>query len=542
MTDRNPATNATNEDHAPSTTPQWSTLLQSFNLFTHEQHDALDDPTDAHQQSQHIVYTHNPPCPEHHEQLLDSLQLGGPTDDQGLFLTQLDHTHTSAGKHTLWKWLEHPLTQSRDIQLRRKMRETLVSGSALRTTLATMEEEWRSMCWCWDEATSKTELVNNLLFTGYFASFNEMPVLVNVYHFMRVCGTPLIHCLAPIVPVVLSFGMLKWMGAGMSFRECWDMSTGVFKNALWFDGGGNHNAFATIFQHGGGAPHNPLLNSVRKVVPKLMTALKWVWWAVFLINIVLMVHQCYRHYKLLCLVYQRTLQACTWLQRAVSMSPQYSHLDPTNATHQHLQQLLNWCNTAPPSFSLFTDTHAFLQAYTTLRTPTIRDVSERLLRQVGVMDALQSVDVLAGREGFCVPEISTPENNTENTTENNTTTNTENTTENNTTTNTENTTTTTTNAPPPTHAPPHQRPPPHPHTAEQTHAVSRQTRGAHGEQRQWQVDGAEDDAVERAVGAVVGGGVCGGDGVDTLCEHPWVPAHDGRLREGVAVPSTDTTH
>ena len=399
----------TNEDRVPpSVAPQWPNPFQPFALFTDEQQDALDDPNDAHTQSQHIVYKHNPPCSEHHEQLLESLQLGGPTDDKGLFRTQLDHTHTTAGKHTLWKWLEHPLTQSRDIQLRRKMRETLVSGSALRTTLATMEAEWQSLCWCWNEGKSKTELLDNLLFTGYFSSFNEMPVLFNVYHFMRVCGTPLVHCLAPIVPVLLSFGMLKWAGAGMSFNECWDMSKGVFKNALWFDGGAQSNAFAPIFQHGGGAGDStvhPLMSGIRNIVPKLMQSLKWIWWAVFLANIVLMVYQCYRHYKLLSLVYARTYNACLWMRHAMSMSPQYATIDASTPTHQHLLALSQWCSSTPPSYSLITDTHAFLKAYLTLRLPCVREASKRLLRQVGVMDALQSVDALMGQEGFCVPEL-----------------------------------------------------------------------------------------------------------------------------------------
>ena len=394
-------------------------------LFTDEQQNALDDPSDAPEHSHRIVYKHSPPCPEHHKQLLDALQIGKATtapadsqdnsaDETSVFHTKLDHTHTTAGKHTLWKWLEHPLTQASDVQLRRRMCEQLVSNQdvekhALRAKLATMESDWRSLCWCWDDSKSKTELVDNLLFTGYFESFNEMPMLVNVYHFMRVCGTPLIHCLAPIVPVLLSFGMLKWMGAGMSFRECWDMSTGVFKNALWFDSGTTNStagAFASVMQHGGGGGcEHPLLSGVRNVVPKLMRSLKWVWWAVFVINIVLMVYQCYRHYKLLHHVYTRTRQACTWLRHAVAMSPQYATSQPNDPTHQHIDRLIEWSTNTQLSYSLFTDTHAFLQAYLTLRTPIIREASERLLRQVGVLDALQSVDVLLNREGFCVPEV-----------------------------------------------------------------------------------------------------------------------------------------
>ena len=388
--------------------------LPSFDVFTDEQHDALDDePTNAEQLSRDTIYQHNSPCPDHHKQLLDGLQLKeGNAQNTNVFQTQLNHTMTSAGEHTLWKWLEHPLTTTRDVQLRRQMRERLVSDNdasrqQLRTALATMEAEWQSLCWCWNEDKSKTELVDNLLFTGYFSSFNDMPTLVNVYHFMRICGTPLIHCLAPIVPVLLSFGMLKWAGAGMSFNECWDMSKGVFKNALWFDGGAQSNAFSSVFQHGGGgSTEHPLMNGIRKIVPKLMQSLKWIWWAVFLANIVLMIYQCYRHYKLLSLVYARTYNACSWVYHAMSMSPQYATLDASNPTHQHLQELSQWWSGTTSSYSLFTDTHAFLKAYLTLRLPVVRDACKRLLRQVGVMDALQSVDVLVNtEEGFCVPEL-----------------------------------------------------------------------------------------------------------------------------------------
>ena len=68
---------------------------------------------------------------------------------------------------------------------------------------------------------------------------------------MRVCGTPLIHCLAPIVPVVLAYLMLWWMGSGMTFSECWDMSMGVLKNTLWFDDGSGDGGHSGT-QRGGG--------------------------------------------------------------------------------------------------------------------------------------------------------------------------------------------------------------------------------------------------------------------------------------------------
>ena len=388
----------------------------SFSLFTDEQQSALeDDPTQAVSLSHQFVHQHTSPCANHHTQLIGALQLGESSEEgrethKNVFLDQLNHTCTSSGRHTLWKWLEHPLTNARDILLRRKMRETLVSQndetrSHLKKTLACMEDEWNALCWCWDESKSKTELVENLLFTGYMAPINDVPAVVNTYHFMRVCGTPLIHCLAPIVPVLLSFGMLKWMGSGMNFHECWDMSTGVFKNALWFDGGASNNAFSSLLQQGGGSQKHPLLQSIGHVVPKVIQSLKWLWWAVFLVNIIMMVYQCYRHYKLLSHVYHRTRQACLWIQHAMSMSPQYATLDATNPVHKQLSQLVEWTQQSTPHYTLFTNVSDFLQAYMTLRSSAVRGECERLLRQVGVMDALQSIDVLLSKEGFCVPDV-----------------------------------------------------------------------------------------------------------------------------------------
>ena len=48
--------------------------------------------------------------------------------------------------------------------------------------------------------------------------------------------------------------------------------------------------------------------------------------------------------------------------------------------------------------------HEFLHAYTVLRDVEVRAECERLLRQVGVIDALQSVDALLQRDTFTEPE------------------------------------------------------------------------------------------------------------------------------------------
>ena len=174
------------------------------------------------------------------------------------------------------------------------------------------------------------------------APLNEMSTVVNIYHFMRVCGTPVIHCLAPIVPVLISYGALRWMGSGMSFNECWDMSKGVFKNALWFDNGSSasssFSAFPEMMQGGGGgggevsSGMSSMMNSITAIIPKMMKSLKWIWWAVFLVNIILMAYQCYKHYKLLAHVYRRTHQACSWIQQARQMAQPQSTLTSTQNT------------------------------------------------------------------------------------------------------------------------------------------------------------------------------------------------------------------
>ena len=313
--------------------------------------------------------------------------------------------------------MEHPLESAEDIALRRQMREQLVSAPdtsrALRGSLSHMETGWKSICWCWNDELSKTELVEGLLFTGMLAPLNDMPMVVNVYHFMRVCGTPLFHCLAPLVPVLLSYGALRWMGSGMSLKECWDMSTGVFKNALWFDNESQAQAplFSAMAQAGGGRRGgggelgglSTMMNSINFIVPKIMKSLKWVWWAVFLMNIIMMIHQCYRHYKLLAHVYRRTHEACSWIRLARHMAR--SSTSVQNNTQHVLEHLSNWAQNSANEYSLMTSVFDFLNAYMLLRQPDVQKECKTLLRQVGVMDALQSVDTLLQRESFTVPEI-----------------------------------------------------------------------------------------------------------------------------------------
>ena len=410
-------------------------------LFTDEQRSALEH---DHQHASHcksIIYDSLPPSPEHHTQLLNALQLGSIHDEGSLFRKRLDHTFTSAGRHTLCKWLEYPLTNAADIRLRRAMREKLVGFSGkntaletdepiehcteggernhnhtppshlsndlpralkLRRTLASMENQWASLCWCWKDSTSKTELMDNLLFSGIFDPLNRVPLVQNMYHHMCVSGTPIVHCLAPIIPVLLTYFMLRWMGAGMSFRECWDMSTGVLKNTLWFDGGTNNGDNGTgclldMFFGGGGQRGK----GFPSLVPMLMKLIKWIWWVVFVANILFIVYQCYRHYKLLSYVYQRTHEAASWLRHARQIATVST--SPNATTEAAIQTIDSWSESSPRFFTVFTHSYDFLNAYTVLRSDGVRRECERLARQVGVIDALQSVDALLQRDEFTEP-------------------------------------------------------------------------------------------------------------------------------------------
>lgn len=413
--DKNSTPNATTDNSENNVVIQQfvNAISQPFQLFTDEQQTALEDDYASEKECQQAIYGKLDACSGHHQQLLDALQIGNVNETDGVFVNKLNHTFTNAGKYTLWKWLEHPLKTTEDIALRRKMRETLMSAPdtsrALRVSMSLMEEGWKSICWCWNDELSKTELIEGLLFTGMLAPLNEMSTVVNVYHFMRVCGTPLIHCLAPLIPVLLSYSMLRWMGAEMSLKDCWDMSTGIFKNALWFDNGNNSISqpplFSSMMQGGGeqATGISKMINRIGAIVPKMMKCMKWVWWAVFLMNIVMMVHQCYRHYKLLAHVYRRTHQACMWVHQARQMSQ--TTTTTQSATQQCLDHLGNWVQSTSTEYSLLTSAFDFLNAYMLLRKPEVIKECKRLLRQVGVIDALQSVDTLLQRESFTVPEV-----------------------------------------------------------------------------------------------------------------------------------------
>ena len=378
----------------PAPTPSWWTRCTT--LFSDEQRATLttDDTHDCDTRS--YVYEHTPDPPEHHAQLLDALQLGRIDDAQGLFRARLDHSFTSAGRHTLRKWLEHPLLTAEDVQLRRSLREVVVHDAPGKTltlqdtrgTLASMEEAWRALTWCWHDDKSKTELLHHLLFGHVFTPLNDVPLAQNAYHHMRVVGSPLIQCLAPLVPVVLSFVMLKWMGAEMSFSECWAMSSGVFKNAFWFD------------QSGGGGAAGSMLVTLMRIV-------KWLWWLLFVANVALMLYHSYRHYSLLTHVHRRVYQAAKWVASAQRLVKEAmgGGVGAAAATTPDIAAIVEWVNTASPSHGIFTNAHGFLSTYRKLRSPGVRQTCEGWVRHVGVLDAAQSVTRLLERDAFVVPEV-----------------------------------------------------------------------------------------------------------------------------------------
>ena len=87
--------------------PSW--WSQYTALFSDEQRATLTTDTTHDFETRPFIYRNTPEPPEHHTQLLNALQIGSIHDTSGLFRTRLDNSFTSAGRHTLRKWLEHPL-------------------------------------------------------------------------------------------------------------------------------------------------------------------------------------------------------------------------------------------------------------------------------------------------------------------------------------------------------------------------------------------------------------------------------------------------
>ena len=110
-----------------------------------------------------------------------------------------------------------------------------------------------------------------------------------------------------------------------------------------------------------------------------------------------MLYQCYRHYKLLAHVYHRTYQAATWVRHAREMATLFGG-PPSSSQSSSVEEAFStldaWSTTAHPEFTLFTNAFDFLNAYGLLRQTNVRRECEQLVRQIGVMDALQSVDAL----------------------------------------------------------------------------------------------------------------------------------------------------
>lgn len=320
-------------------------------------------------------------------QLLEALQLGLPEDETSIFRKKLDISFTSAGRHTLWNWLQTPLLSSEEIternNLRTKMTENNSKLQELRQVLSSMENEWHSLCWCWSTDKSKTEVMRNVEFDGIMEPLNQVPIAQNTYHHLRVIGMPALQLFTPLVPIIISYLMLRFSGAKISFKECWDISSGVLKNALWWN---NSNM--------GGSQ-------------MILQIIKWGWYIIFFVNIGVMIYHSYRHFKLLSHVYDQTYLAGRWIVSARKLLKENNTILPEEESiiKQHLDDIYLWVKDCPSLFSLFTNSFPFIKVYRIIRSETIQQYCKILLKHVGVIDALQSIHSLMARDKYIEPTI-----------------------------------------------------------------------------------------------------------------------------------------
>lgn len=340
---------------------------------------------------------------EDHLQMLEALQLQYAEEEEaasgaanegkkaGLFATHLAHTHTTAGRRTLWRWLERPLRSQAAVERRRLARTAATSSTSLlrlRATLGTMEDGWRSLSWCWDDGESKQEVMRQVEFTGIAEPLNRVPVAQTAYHHLRVAGMPLLHCVSPLVPILISYLILRFSGASMSFRDCWNISSGMMRNTFWW---------------GDDRPSS--------VGGMLMQAIKYAWYLLFIVNAVVLVYHSYRHYKLLAHVHAHVLRAAQWIRTAVQMeasaAASASAASPSPSPSPAVDAVVEWAARAPSVLSIFTHAHEYLQVYRLLQCPTLRARCKALVRLVGEVDAHQSVAALMQKHPdlWCEPTI-----------------------------------------------------------------------------------------------------------------------------------------
>tara|TARA_Y200000002_G_scaffold367948_1_gene360503 strand:+ start:1404 stop:3236 length:1833 start_codon:yes stop_codon:yes gene_type:complete len=323
----------------------------------------------------------------HQLQLLEALQLGSPNDENSLFRKKLDVSFTTAGRITLWNWLQEPLLNKEGITERKMIKNKISSNEEklqeIRKYLQFMENGWHSLCWCWSCEKSKIEVMRNVEFDGMMTPLNEIPVAQNTYHHLRVVGMPALQLFTPLVPIIISYLMLRFSGAKISFKECWDISSGVLKNALWWN------------------------NSCMGGSKMILQIIKWGWYLIFFINVGVMIYHSYRHFKLLSHVYEQTYQSGQWIitARQLLLETELIQLEEDESLKKKLELISNFYKNWTSLFSVFTNSHPFIKVYRLLRTDEIQNYCKLLLKGIGTIDALQSIQVLKRRDNYTEPII-----------------------------------------------------------------------------------------------------------------------------------------
>jgi len=324
------------------------------------------------------------------EQLLYAMQLGDISDENSLFRQQLDHSHTTIGRLTLWNWLHKPLENTSTIYARRAQYKTITSDEVhlrtLKQQMSIMEDAWQSLCWCWEESDTKKEVMQQVEFVGIAEPLNRIPFAQTTYHHLRITGMPLLHCASPLIPLIITYLILHFSGSGISFKQYWDISSGMFQDTFWWGGNAGRNFGGMVMQ-----------------------IIKWLWYILFFVNACVIIYHSYRHYKLLSLVYMHTRYAAYWIQTAVHYATNLIHKTNEEDISIKIQEICNWSkqighpNTC--SLGMFTHAHEYLHIYHLILSS--KEECQILLYSVGEMDAQISIHSLLNtkKDLFHIPEI-----------------------------------------------------------------------------------------------------------------------------------------
>jgi energy-coupling factor transporter ATP-binding protein EcfA2 len=335
----------------------------------------------------------SPPA-EFDTQLLHALQFGDPMDARSFFRQHLDHSSTTAGRLTLWAWLERPLTRVDDLHGRRRLHGHITTDDAarlrkLKQDMATMEDGWQSLCWCWTDTDAKKEVMHQVEFAGVAEPLNRVPYAQSAYHHLRVTGMPLLHCLSPLVPILITYLILHFSGSGLTFQEYWNISSGMFQDTFWWSES----------------------TRGRSIGGTLMTFVKWMWYLLFVVNAVVLVCHSYRHYKLLALVHRHTCYGAYWMRVAVFCATQVTKTVEETDLCDEVREICHWssetCHPNVCTLGFFNHAHEYLRIYRLL--VTVQSKCAPLVHAVGEVDAHLSIySLLRTTNGmFQVPEIVT---------------------------------------------------------------------------------------------------------------------------------------